>query len=92
MGAIQLPDELQHAIDQQVAEGRAESAAAFVEEAVLRLIDDINGEHDEIAAIIESGIADIEAGRFITIATPEDEQRLAERWKAYLHDDLATEP
>jgi Arc/MetJ-type ribon-helix-helix transcriptional regulator len=90
MGAVQLPDELQRAIDRQVAEGRAASAAAFVEEAVLRLLDDARAEEDEIVAVAEAGIADIEAGRFITIETPEDMQRLSERWAAYLRDSLAS--
>ena len=39
MGAVQLPDELQHVIEREVAEGRASSPAALVEEAVMRLVD-----------------------------------------------------
>ena len=46
MGVIQLPDELQRVIERQVAEGRAASSAAFLEEAVRRLVDETRGEED----------------------------------------------
>ena len=39
MGVIQLPDELQQVIEREVAEGRAISPAAFLQEAVMRLVD-----------------------------------------------------
>ena len=89
MGAILLPEELQRAIDQRVAEGRADSAAAFLEEAVLRLLDDLRAEEDEIAAVAAAGIADIEAGRFITIATPEDAERLRETIMERVRNNIA---
>jgi predicted transcriptional regulator len=57
MGAIQLPDELQRAIEQQAA---------------LRLLDDAEFEENDIRRAAESGIADIEAGRYVTVTTPED--------------------
>lgn len=91
MGAVQLPDELQREIERQVAEGRAASAAAFLEEAVLRLIDDGRREEHEIAATAQAGVADTEAGRFTTINTPDDGQRLHERMIARLRGSLAAE-
>jgi Arc/MetJ-type ribon-helix-helix transcriptional regulator len=89
MGAIRLPDELQHAIDRQVAQGRATSAAAFVEEAVLRLIDDAKAEEAEIVRAAEAGIADAIEGRATSVTTPADGQRLHERLMARLHESLA---
>ncbi len=64
MGALHLPDELQRVIERQVAEGRATSAGAFLEEAVLRLIEDVCLEEEEIIAAAQAGIADVEAGRY----------------------------
>lgn len=90
MGAVQLPDELQRVIERQVAEGRATSAVAFLEEAVLRLIDDARLEDDEVRAAVQAGIADIEAGRYTTVATPEDSQRLLEQMLARLRANLST--
>lgn len=76
MGAIQLPDEVQRVIDQQVAEGRASSPAAFLEEAIMRLIGDIQAEEDDIRQAAEAGMADVEAGRFTVVATAQDGQLL----------------
>ena len=50
MGVVQLPDELQRVIERQVAEGRAASPAAFLEEAVRRLVDEARDEEDETAS------------------------------------------
>ena len=91
MGAVQLPDELQRAIERQVAEGRATSTAAFLEEAVLRLIDDARLEDDEIRGGARAGIADIEAGSYTTVATSEDRQRLLNRMMARLRAGLSAE-
>lgn len=91
MGAVQLSDELQRVIERQVAEGRATSAAAFLEEAVLRLIEGARLEEQEIVTSAQAGITDIEAGRFTTVSTPEDEQRLHERMMARLRASLAVE-
>ena len=79
MGAVQLPDELQCAIDRQVEQGRAPSVLAFVEEAVSRLIDDARAEEDDIAAAVEAGLADAKAGRYITVTSAEDSERLQAR-------------
>jgi predicted transcriptional regulator len=76
MGAIQLPDGLQRAIDLQIQEGRAPSVLAFVEEAVSRLIDDARAEEGDIVAAVEAGLADAKAGRYITVTSAEDSERL----------------
>jgi predicted transcriptional regulator len=89
MGAIQLPDELQRVIEQQVAEGRATSPIAFLEAAVLRLVDEHHLEEEEVRLAARAGIADMEAGRYTTIATPEDAQRLRDRLTARLRRHLA---
>ena len=88
MGAVQLPDELERMIQRQVAEGRAASPVAFLEEAVRRLVDETRTEEDEVGRVIEVGIADIEAGRYTTVATRGDEQLLQERLMAKLRAGL----
>jgi Arc/MetJ-type ribon-helix-helix transcriptional regulator len=88
MGAIQLPDDLQRAIDRQVEEGRAASPSAFLQEAVMRLIEDADAEDADILNVTEAGIADIEAGRFTIVATPEDSERLYDRLAARLRENL----
>lgn len=92
MGAVQLADELQRVIDRQVEDGRAASAAAFLEEAVLRLVDDAASEEDEIRSLAQAGMADIQAGRHVTVATAQDEQDLHARLMARLRDRLAVHP
>ena len=89
MGMVQLPDELERVIERQVAEGRADSPAAFLEEAVRRLIDETRAEEDDVRQAAEAGVADIEAGRYTTVATQEDEHLLQERLMARLRARLA---
>lgn len=89
MGAIQLPDELQQVIERQVREGRAASPAAFLEEAVRRLVEDARLEEEDVERSALAGIADIEAGRYMTVATAADDQRLHERLMARLRDKPA---
>lgn len=79
MGAVQLSDELLRMIERQVDEGRAASASAFLEEAALRLMDDAYSEEEDVRRAAEAGIADMEAGRYVTITTQEDGERLHER-------------
>lgn len=67
MGMVQLPDEMQRAIEREVAEGRAVTSTAFIEEAVRRLFDDRVAEDEAIGRAVEAGVADIEAGRFTII-------------------------
>ena len=91
MGVVQLPDALQRVIERQVAEGRAASLVAFLEEAVMRLVDEAFAEEGAVRQAVEAGLADIEAGRFTTVATPEDEQLLRERLMARLQARLAAD-
>lgn len=86
MGAIQLPDAVQRVIDRQIAEGRATSAEAFLEEAVLRLADAMQAEEHDLRDAAEAGMTDIAVGRFTTIASPEEERLLRERVLARLRD------
>lgn len=88
MGAVQLPDKLQRVIEREVAEGRARSTAAFLEEAVSRLIDDARSEEEEEVAAAQAGIADMETGRFTSVTTPEDGKRLHERVIARLRANV----
>lgn len=82
MGVVQLPDELQRVIERQVAEGRASSPTAFLEEAVMRLVAETRAEDGDVQRVVQDGSADIEAGRYRTVASPDDERRL--------HDDMMT--
>ncbi len=75
---VQLPDHLKAIIDRQVAEGRLESESAYLEEAVRRYADELDVE-DEVVAIANQGIADIEAGCYVLISTPEDSEALHQR-------------
>ncbi len=88
MGAVQIPDELERVIERRVAEGRATNLAAFVHEAVSRLLDDTDAEQDDIEL---AGLADAAAGRATTIATAADEQALHERLMIRLRDRLSAE-
>ena len=90
MGVVQLPDELQRVIERQVAQGRAATPTAFLEEAVMRLVDEAGAEEDELWRVVEAGAADIEAGRYTTVATPEDELRLHDDRMARLRARLPT--
>jgi Arc/MetJ-type ribon-helix-helix transcriptional regulator len=92
MGVVELPDAVQSMIDREVAEGRAASAAAFVEEAILRLVDSANLEEAEVAAVAAAGSADIQAGQYRTIATQEDEEALRARLMSKLQSNLGARP
>lgn len=91
MGVVQLADELQRVIERQVAEGRAASPMAFLEEAVRRLVDETKIEEDELRHVAQAGSADIDAGRFTTVATVEDEQRLQDSMMARLRARHSTD-
>ena len=92
MGAVQvqLPDHIKEAIDRQVAEGRVSSEFEFLIEAARRYAEDLELE-DEIATEAEAGITDAEAGRYVTIATPDDAEALHERTMARLRERLAAD-
>lgn len=92
MGVVQirLPDEVQKVIERQVAEGRAADVTEFLSEAARRYAEDLDLE-DDLAAEARAGIADIEAGRYRTIATPEDAEAWHQEKMARLRDRLAAD-
>jgi Arc/MetJ-type ribon-helix-helix transcriptional regulator len=92
MGAVQvqLPDHIKEAIDRQIAQGRVASEAEFLIEAARRYAEDLALE-DEIADESAAGIADAEAGRYVTISTPEDAEALHQRTMTRLHERLAAD-
>ncbi|HEY4254049.1 MAG TPA: hypothetical protein VGM87_22770 [Roseomonas sp.] len=91
MGVLRLPDELQRVIEQQVAEGRASSPEAFLEEAIMRLVDEGRAEEDELVQAAAAGSADIEAGRYTTLTTADDLRRFGDRVMARVVARLASE-
>lgn len=92
MGVVQvrLPDEVQEAVDRQVAEGRAADVADFLTEAARRYAEDLDLE-GELAAEARAGIADIEAGRFRTVSTREELASMEAEVMARVSDRLATD-
>jgi Arc/MetJ-type ribon-helix-helix transcriptional regulator len=89
MGAVDLPDELIRTIEQQVAAGRAPSADAFLQRAVARYAEELEAEAEEIDQVVAAGLADIEAGRFTSIATPEDSEAFHQHIMARVRERLA---
>jgi len=89
---VQLPEDLKQIIDRQIAEGRAASEADYVEEALRAYADHLDAE-DEVATMVERADADIAAGRYVTVSTPEDGQARHEaamtRLRARLANDAA---
>ncbi len=91
MSVVQLPDHLKQIIERQVAEGRVENEAAYLEEAVRRYAEDLEAD-DEVVAAAEAGILDADAGRYVTIASPQDAEAMHASAMARLRTRLATEP
>ena len=87
---VQLPDELKSLIDRQIAEGKIASETAFFIEAARRLVEDLSVE-DEVISEAKAGIADAEAGLYVTITSSEDIEDLHERTMARLRDRLAAD-
>ncbi len=87
---VRLPDEIQAIIDRQIAAGRVESADAYLLEAARRFAADIEVE-DEIVSEANAGIADAEAGRYVTIAGPESAEAWHVRMMTRLRDRLAAD-
>jgi len=85
---VQLSDDLKQLIDRQVAEGRAASEADYVMDALRLYAEHLDAEV-EIAAIVERADADLPAGRYVTVASPEDSQALHEDAMARLRARLA---
>ncbi len=92
MGVVQisLPEDIRTIIDRDVAAGRVESVDAYLIEGARRFAADLELE-DEIRAEAAAGIADAEAGRYVTIASPEDEAALQERMMSRLRARLAAD-
>jgi predicted transcriptional regulator len=55
---------------------------------VLRLIDEHRLEQADIETAVQEGLADIAAGRYTLVATPEDDRRLDERLMARFRQRL----
>ena len=91
MGVIHLPDHLRQVIERYVAEGRVESEAAYLEQAICRYAEDLEAD-DEIAAVAKAGIIDADAGRYVTIASPQDTEALHRKAMARLRNRLAGDP
>jgi len=87
---VRLPDDIQAIIDRQVAPGRVPNPSAYLLEAARRFAEDLEME-DEIAAEALAGIADAEAGRFATIATPADTEAWQARTMGRLRDRLVAD-
>jgi Arc/MetJ-type ribon-helix-helix transcriptional regulator len=87
---VQLPEQLQQVVDREIAEGRIASETEFLVEAARRFAEDLAHE-DEIVAEAQAGIADAEAGRCVTVATPADSAALHERTMARLRSRLAAD-
>jgi antitoxin ParD1/3/4 len=70
-----LTDELGSFVDEQVKSGRHVSSSEVVREALRRYQDDIRrelGHLDYLRKLAERGEADIAAGRYVELITPED--------------------
>jgi Arc/MetJ-type ribon-helix-helix transcriptional regulator len=90
MGAVQLPDHLKRVIDQQVAAGRASSETEFLEQAILRLAQELEAE-DDVVAVAEEGISAVSRGDYVTVGSPEDSEALHQRAMARLRASLDAE-
>ncbi len=87
---VQLPEDLKDIIDRQIAEGRATSADAYVENALRLYADHLEAE-DEIADMVERADTDIVADRYVTVSTHEDNEALHQRMLARLQANLAND-
>lgn len=88
---VQLPDDLKQVIDRQVAKGRAASEADFLTQAARLYADHLDAEN-EISMVVERANADLVAGRYTLVATPEDSDALHHAAKARLRARLAGDP
>ena len=89
---VQLPDNLKSIIDRQIAEGRAQSEADYVAEALRAYSEHLDAE-DEIAEMVQRADANVASGRFKMVETPEDSEALHEatmsRLRARMADDAS---
>ena len=89
MGYVQLPDDLTSLVEQQVADGHAESEAAFVAEAV-RLYAGYLQTDRVVVAMVNRADADMAAGRYVNISTLDDAEALHHRTMDRLRGNLAS--
>jgi predicted transcriptional regulator len=68
---------------------RPSNPTAFLEEPAMRLFKDGYADHNAILKASEAGLADMEAGRFITIATADDRKHLQASLMADVRAGLA---
>ena len=80
MPIITVPADTQHLIRDKIAQGAAATEGEFVAAAV-RWYAALDDEDPTVAAALR-GIADIEAGRFVTIATDADREALRKEIRA----------
>ena len=79
MAYIEVSDELKAQIEAAVAQGWAQSESDLIDLAVTGLLDEDSVElTEEGYAMVMEGIADMEAGRYITINTPEESRAFHE--------------
>ncbi len=87
---VRLPDEVQQVIDRQVAEGRVVDVDTYLTEAARRYAEGMELE-GELMTEAQAGIADIDAGRHQTIATPADAESWHQEKMARLRDRLTAD-
>jgi Arc/MetJ-type ribon-helix-helix transcriptional regulator len=86
MSAIQIPDDLKRVIERQVAEGRAASAAEFLEAAVRRYANELDADDVEAVAAAEQGLAALRDRDYTTVDDPQSRRAL---WKGVGNDASA---
>jgi Arc/MetJ-type ribon-helix-helix transcriptional regulator len=85
---VQLPDDLKQVIDRQVAQGHAVSEADFLTQAARLYAEHLDAEN-EMSVLVERADADLAAGRYTMVATPEDSNALHDAAMARLRARLA---
>jgi antitoxin ParD1/3/4 len=89
-----LTDRLSSFVDRQVETGRHQNASEVVREALRRYEDDVACEEahlDEIRAAAAEGIAAIERGDYVTVASRQDARALRGRIRARAGQHLEAE-
>ena len=81
---------LRQVIERHVAEGQVESEVAYLEQTIRCYAADLEAD-DEIAAAAEAGIIDADAGRDVTIASPQDAEALHRNAMARIRNHLASD-
>jgi len=70
MPKVQISDDVKDILDRLVADGVVGSGAEFVEQAVRLCAADHDYDEAELVAATEAGLADMHAGKYITIDGP----------------------